>query len=588
MKFKKFLSLNLFLLFSFCFSLFLFSCNSSHNTPQTNLTKKNLSKEDYFLFKNKNPHIPQKELYSQYYQFIDRKNKLKSWTVLIYMQADNDLSPYALWDIYEMERKIKGLKNQGTSSEKIDILLEVDFKKKKGLRRFHIFQSEKFYKNLKRTAHKKTKKDFSKSDFEDEEKVLKKIESPLVSILPEKPPHTFQSQHQSLTDFLLWGVENYPSKYYMVIVWGHGKGYFYDTKKGIHQKGRLVSKKAQQSLQNKAPTQTTEDINLFSFRGGVAFDESNGSFLDIPSLKQALFLVNSFLLGSPQSLLHNTPQKINVLAMDACLMQTLEVNTELSSEIDYFLASSQVQNYMGLPYRVLWDELNEQPYMKPFEWSLKIPSLFSDSLQKTRLYETSQWNDSFFSFNYSALPSSELHIKHKSFNFLSSFMNFSKTLHKYLKQNHPYGKRQLLYGLQNSPYFIGHYRDIGNFIGLVLKLLKENESDSPCYNFTDKSLSTKIPLACQLKNQSYQVLEKLNRTMSTYSYGHDYIENKKLSFQDTYLLGFFKGLSVWLPSSHKEFDSQWDYMKHSFLLTKKEDKDKNSWREFLLYLFKHN
>ncbi|MCJ8276123.1 MAG: hypothetical protein MJK18_04715, partial [Bdellovibrionales bacterium] len=34
---------------------------------------------------------------------VKRKDCFKKWTVLVYMAADNDLSPYSLWDLTEME-----------------------------------------------------------------------------------------------------------------------------------------------------------------------------------------------------------------------------------------------------------------------------------------------------------------------------------------------------------------------------------------------------------------------------------------------------------------------------------------------------
>ena len=33
---------------------------------------------------------------------IDRSSCYKDWTILVYMAADNDLHPYALWDLEEM------------------------------------------------------------------------------------------------------------------------------------------------------------------------------------------------------------------------------------------------------------------------------------------------------------------------------------------------------------------------------------------------------------------------------------------------------------------------------------------------------
>jgi hypothetical protein len=49
----------------------------------------------------------QDKKYSDYLARIHRVDCQKDWTLLVYMAANNDLAPYALWDLYEMEAAFK-------------------------------------------------------------------------------------------------------------------------------------------------------------------------------------------------------------------------------------------------------------------------------------------------------------------------------------------------------------------------------------------------------------------------------------------------------------------------------------------------
>jgi hypothetical protein len=124
---------------------------------------------------------------------------------------------------------------------------------------------------------------------------LSDIESPVVGREEDEtlPPG------ESLRRFLAWGVASYPSSHYLVIVWGHGFGWHpargRDSGSGLSDR-RLLT-------------------------GGIAWDQSQGTVLDIPSLRAALDSVSREHLGG---------RPFDVYASDACLMQSLEVATELA------------------------------------------------------------------------------------------------------------------------------------------------------------------------------------------------------------------------------------------------------------------
>lgn len=106
----------------------------------------------------------------------------KQWTVLVYMNGDNDLAPHTFADLKEMRAV--------GSSLAVDIVVQQDTDDDDGSRRYHVRKT----KNLARS---------------------------LVATLPEQDSGAMQT----LIDFLAFGVKNYPARHYLVIIWSHGTGY---------------------------------------------------------------------------------------------------------------------------------------------------------------------------------------------------------------------------------------------------------------------------------------------------------------------------------------------------------------------------
>src|SRR6185295_4049032 len=104
------------------------------------------------------------------------------------------------------------------------------------------------------------------------------------------------------------------------IVWGHGQGF-------------RPSPEGAESIR----------YNKGGASGGVAFDETQGTVLDIPSLARALGAASRDKLGG---------RPFDLYASDACLMQSIEVAGELTSVARFVVGSEQTEDdYVGLPYR---------------------------------------------------------------------------------------------------------------------------------------------------------------------------------------------------------------------------------------------
>jgi hypothetical protein len=206
------------------------------------------------------------------------------------MQAQNNLAPYAYWDLYEMEATVPGEPEGAASSPRADVVAEIDVTGSPSPRRVHVLQGSRPFRLL------------AKEDFEGP--AGQAFESPVLAVMPER---SGRAEAERLQDFLDWGIAGYPARHYLVVVWGHGKGY----------------------------------------AGGVAHNERSRSAVDVPSLARILARVAG-RLGRP----------IDVFAQDACLMQTVEVLTELGEGARFAVGSTQVQDFLGLPYRAMMRALN--------------------------------------------------------------------------------------------------------------------------------------------------------------------------------------------------------------------------------------
>lgn len=236
---------------------------------------------------------PQPGDYDGYYRSVQRDMCKKPWTVLLYMAADNqDLPLHAYWNLRDLETAAGA-----ASSDHHDIIVHLDLPGPSGLRRLHIFNDPGA------PAPTATELAGAAPDL---------LRSPVVAFDPDEstPPA------DTLREFVTWAARAYPSERLMVILWGHGQGW------------RPALIEPPEALRYRPG----------GFVGGIAFDHGEGTVLDIPSLHSALAAL---------------PRPVDVLAADACLMQTVEVGLELQSVARYLVGYPQIAPYPGLPYSLL-------------------------------------------------------------------------------------------------------------------------------------------------------------------------------------------------------------------------------------------
>jgi len=140
-----------------------------------------------------------------------------------------------------------------------------------------------------------------------------------------------------LQNFLIYGVQNFPAKRYMVLLFDHGSGWRRNLDVSI-----------------------TKDI---------CWDDIYNSSITIPELKSALQAMVS-LIG----------RKIDLLYLDACVMGTVEVDYQLKDTVSYLVSSEAIAWIGGSKrwYKTL-NQLTSNPSMSPSELGILFAQSYFNS-----------------------------------------------------------------------------------------------------------------------------------------------------------------------------------------------------------------
>ncbi len=125
---------------------------------------------------------------------------------------------------------------------------------------------------------------------------------------------------KNLVDFVAWGVKNYPAKHYSLDIWNHGSGW---------SRTRSMAVK------------------------GISYDDQSGNHITTPQLGEAMASIYK-LLGN---------KKLDILTMDACLMQMIEVTYEIKDYVEYCVASEETEPGDGYTYNDFLAPLVATPTM---------------------------------------------------------------------------------------------------------------------------------------------------------------------------------------------------------------------------------
>ena len=216
--------------------------------------------------------------------------KKKRWTVMVFLNAANNLEPFGIEDLNEMEKV--------GSSREVNVVVEL----------------ARYYSELKSppvsTAYfanplaERPRVFYYGLDNEpgvSRYYVLQDDDDVRIrSVLKFKGPKTDAGRPESLVDFNKWAIEHYPAEHYALVVWNHGAGW-----------------------------------------SGVSYDDNTRHGMDLPEVRTALEQICAAL---------GDDRHIDIVDFDACLMATLEVGYELKDTVDFLVASQAVEPGDGMPY----------------------------------------------------------------------------------------------------------------------------------------------------------------------------------------------------------------------------------------------
>ena len=198
----------------------------------------------------------------------------KEWTIMIYLNGDNNLDSFGYKDINEMERI--------GSSDQVNIIV------------------------LQDRENSTARKLFITKDNDDNEITSKVI---------EESGNIDMGDAKTLVNFVVWCAKKYPAKNYMLDIWNHGSGW----------------KKRQR---------------------GISYDDQSGNHITTVELGNAMASIYG-IIG----------KKLDILLMDACLMQMAEVVYEFKDYVKYCVASEETAPGDGYAYDLFLGPLTAEPFM---------------------------------------------------------------------------------------------------------------------------------------------------------------------------------------------------------------------------------
>jgi hypothetical protein len=133
-----------------------------------------------------------------------------------------------------------------------------------------------------------------------------------------------------LVDFAKWSMEKFPAQHYVLVVWNHGAGWNKDVSFEAHK--------------------------------GISYDDETKNHITTPQLRLAMEQIG----------------RIDIFAMDACLMQMVEVGYEIKDYAEYIVASEETEPGDGYTYNTWLSPLAAGPGMPAAELSKVMADSYVD------------------------------------------------------------------------------------------------------------------------------------------------------------------------------------------------------------------
>ncbi|MEJ2696209.1 MAG: clostripain-related cysteine peptidase [Candidatus Sulfobium sp.] len=253
--------------------------------------------------------------------------KMRKWTVMVYLAGDNNLDAAGVTDLKEM-------KKVGTNDH-VAVVAQFDRSGTKNHTKRYLLRSK----------------------------------GPLASDVVGDLGETNTGDPKVLEDFILWAAEKYPAEHYLTVIWNHGSGW---DDQDIYKVSRSMNRDIVRKETVISDTSFGKALPFASVRGvlenrmgralfctsvekalvtgAIAFDDNARDFLDNMEMKRVLAAVTKKL-----------GRKIDVLGLDACLMNMIEIQYQLRDAALFCVGSEEVEPGNGWPYDTVLSAMAAEP-----------------------------------------------------------------------------------------------------------------------------------------------------------------------------------------------------------------------------------
>jgi hypothetical protein len=247
------------------------------------------------------------------------------WTVLVYLNASNNLEPFSIENVNQMEQ----------ASYSSDVNIVVQWKRWHGagaaaqseINEDHIFDpaDPDFDGTRRYWLHGRGGSGAYQQDM-----VQDMGSGPAGGTSLTTVQSVDMGSPQVLRDFMTWGRANFPAQHFLVVLWNHGAGWEHRA------------------------------VNRAAASRGISYDDANNSSIETWQLPDAF-------AGNPP---------VDEIAMDASLMQMAEVDDELKNVTSYVVGSEDSPPGDGYPYELWMGALTQNPNITAVDIGKSIVDTF--------------------------------------------------------------------------------------------------------------------------------------------------------------------------------------------------------------------
>lgn len=249
-----------------------------------------------------------------------KPTKTAAWTIVAYVQADNDLAPFATYNINDMQL--------APLTDNINMLVQWDQPKNKKTWRYRIVKGGRIQ------------------------------DASLSAEMGINPVN-------ELVSMMKWAKTKYDAQKFAVILWNHGSGVLDSRSNKIMP---LTSTSPTQPI---APWLEIPGLALTDSRG-ILYDYTQNTYATNQDLTTAFSRIRKEVLK----------KNVDIVGMDACLMAMIEVGLQIDDYADILVGSQQVEPGEGWNYSGFLNALCAQPNASPAQLATYIVGAYGAFYKK--------------------------------------------------------------------------------------------------------------------------------------------------------------------------------------------------------------